>query len=153
MGYDRQGGISELQQFVDSENAGSFVECVGPKFGAEKEVLLRDSTVFCMPSRYESFSYSLMEGLQSGLPVLVGSGACVTSYLNPEQKALLVVEPTVEAWMSAIRRVLASPETTRECAGRTFRSFSEMCTPAAVGESLCQVYSRLIGPEPPSPPR
>jgi glycosyltransferase involved in cell wall biosynthesis len=153
VGYDRQGGISELQQFVDSENAGAFVECVGPKFGAEKETLLMDSTVFCMPSRYESFSYSLMEGLQSGLPVLVGSGACVTSYLNPEQKELLVVGPTVEAWVSAIRRVLASPEPTRECAGRTFRLFREMCTPTAVGESLCQIYSRLIGPEPPSSPR
>lgn len=144
VGYDRQGGISELQQFVDSENAGSFVECTGPKFGAEKETLLMDSTVFCMPSRYESFSYSLMEGLQSELPVLVGSGACVTSYLNPEQKKLLVVDPTVEAWVFAIRRVLASPDPTRKCAWRTFRFFSEMCTPAAVGESLCQIYSRLI---------
>ena len=144
VGYDRQGGISELQQFVDSENAGAFVECAGPKFGADKETLLMNSTVFCMPSRYESFSYSLMEGLQSGLPVLVGSGACVTSYLNPEQKELLVVEPTVEAWVFAIRRVLVSPDPTRECAGRTFRFFSEMCTPAAVGESLCQIYSRLI---------
>lgn len=153
VGYDRQGGISELQQFVDSENAGSFVECAGPKFGAEKETLLMESTMFCMPSRYESFSYSLMEGLQSGLPVLVGSGACVTSYLNPEQKELLMVEPTIEAWVSAIRRVLASPEPNRECAGRIFRFFSEMCTPTAVGESLCQVYSRLIGPERPTSPR
>ena len=153
VGYDRQGGISELQQFVDSENAGAFVECAGPKFGADKETLLMNSTVFCMPSRYESFSYSLMEGLQSGLPVLVGSGACVTSYLNPEQKELLVVEPTVEAWVSAIRRVLADPGPTRECSGRTFLFFSEMCTPAAVGESLCQVYSRLIGPEPPGSSR
>lgn len=146
VGYDRQGGISELQQFVDSENAGSFVECTGPKFGAEKETLLMNSTAFCMPSRYESFSYSLMEGLQSGLPVLVGSGACVTSYLNPEQKELLVVEPKVEAWVSAIRRALANPGPTRECAGMTFRFFNEMCTPSAVGESLCQVYSRIIGP-------
>jgi glycosyltransferase involved in cell wall biosynthesis len=144
VGYDRQGGISELQQFVDSENAGAFVECAGPKFGADKETLLMNSTVFCMPSRYESFSYSLMEGLQSGLPVLVGAGACVTSYLNPEQKELLVVEPSVEDWVTAIRRVLTDPTPTRDCAEMTFRFFSGMCTPAAVGESLCQVYSKLI---------
>ena len=149
VGYDRQGGTSELQEFVNSVSAGSFVECTGPKFGAEKEALMMDSTAFCMPSRYESFSYSLMEGLQSGLPVLVGSGACVTSYLNPEQREQLVVAPTVEAWCRAIQTVLATPEANRVCAEESFRFFSETCTPAAVGESLCQVYSRLIGPEPP----
>jgi glycosyltransferase involved in cell wall biosynthesis len=144
VGYDRDGGILGLQQFVDSENAGSYVECVGPKFGDEKNALLMGSTIFCMPSRYESFSYSLMEGLQCGLPVLVGSGACVTSYLNTEQKELMVVEPSVKAWVSAIRRVLADPIPNRVCANNTFRFFSDMCTPNAVGQSLCQVYQGFI---------
>jgi glycosyltransferase involved in cell wall biosynthesis len=144
VGYDRDGGILGLQQFVDSENAGAYVECVGPKFGLEKNALLMESTIFCMPSRYESFSYSLMEGLQCGLPVLVGSGACVTSYLNTEQEELMVVEPSVVAWVSAIRRVLADPRPNRECANNTFRFFSGMCTPNAVGQSLCQVYQKLF---------
>ena len=144
VGYDRQGGVSELKQFVDSTNAQAYVECTGPKFGLEKEGLLMASTAFCMPSRYESFSYSLMEGLGSGLPVLVGSGACVTSYLNAEQKEMLVVEPTVAAWKSAIERVLAAPGPNRECAGKTFLFFRDMCNPEAVGTSLRRIYSTLI---------
>lgn len=144
VGYDRQGGISELQQFVDSDSARSFVECVGPRFGAEKMALLRESAVFCMPSRYESFSYSLMEGLGSGLPVLMGTGACVTSYFNPEQHERLVVDPSIEAWVSAIKRVLAAPQANRQCAEEVFHFFSSMCTPATVGGSLCQVYSKLV---------
>jgi glycosyltransferase involved in cell wall biosynthesis len=144
VGYDKQGGIDELQHFIDTEHAGPYIECTGPKFGEEKVELLKSSTLFCMPSRYESFSYSLMEGLQSGLPVLVGSGACVASYLNNEQREMLVVEPSVDAWVSAIRRTLATPTISREHTESAFKFFSRICNPTRVGQSLCQVYSRLL---------
>lgn len=143
IGYDRQGGIAELQQFVNSVDAGTYVECTGPKYGSEKKKLLMDSNVFCVPSRYESFSYSLMEGLQSGLPVLVGSGACVTSYFNSEQKSQLMVEPCVEAWTAAIRRVLSDPNPNQEYSAKAALLFSEIGNAETVGTLLCDRYAAM----------
>jgi glycosyltransferase involved in cell wall biosynthesis len=106
IGYNRNGGTAELEAFVKSVNAGAYIDCMGPKFGEEKYQAVEECDVFCMPSRYESFSYALMEGMASGLPVLVGSGACLTSYFDKDQKQALVVAPTTDAWASSIQQLL-----------------------------------------------
>lgn len=148
VGYDRQGGAAALQHYVDESGATDHVDCTGPKFGAEKEALLAGSSLFCMPSRYESFSYSLMEGLASGLPVLVGSGACVTSYFDAEQVELLVVEPTVDAWTNAIRRILPDAVANRTCVERTLGFFHRKCSTTAVGDALRALYRKLSKRQP-----
>ena len=144
IGYDRGGGVAALQKLVDDLDARDYVDCTGPKYGEEKDQLISESDIFCMPSRYESFSYSLMEGLASGLPVLVGSGACVTSYLNAEQKKLLVVEPAIEEWIKAIQNVLTDRESNRNCAGKAFAELQVKCSRSNVGDALRSIYRNLI---------
>lgn len=144
IGYDRGGGVAALQKLVDDFDARDYVDCVGPKYGEEKNQLITESDIFCMPSRYESFSYSLMEGLASGLPVLVGSGACVTSYLSEEHKKWLVVEPAVEEWIKAIQNVLADRESNRNSAENAFAELQIKCSRGEVGGAMRSIYRNLI---------
>ena len=143
IGYDAQGGIDALQQVVERLGASDLVDCAGPKFGAEKLALLNAAAIFCMPSRYESFSYSLMEGLASGRPVLVGAGACVTSYFEPRLANDLVVEPSVADWVDAIERVLDDPESNRLSAKEAYEALRRKCSEAEVGASLVEIYRGL----------
>lgn len=143
IGYDAQGGVEALRQWVERLGASELVDCAGPKFGAEKLTLLNAAAIFCMPSRYESFSYSLMEGLASGRPVLVGAGACVTSYFEPRLANELVVEPGVADWMDAIERVLDDPEPNQRSAKEAYDALKRKCSEAEVGDSLGEIYRGL----------
>ncbi|MEO5917130.1 MAG: glycosyltransferase [Luteolibacter sp.] len=140
IGYDQNGGTKELEDQVRSMNAGDFVECAGPRFGEEKLRMLAECDAFCMPSRYESFSYALMEGLESGLPVLVGSGACLTSFFDESQRRSMVVEPDANTWAAAIQNLLKSPAENIKCAERTLRELRAKCSASVVGESLAMLY-------------
>ncbi len=140
IGYDRNHGTKVLDDYVKSVNAEHLVECAGPKFGEEKERAIQECDLFCMSSRYESFSYALTEGMESGLPVLVGSGACVTSFFSEEQKQQLVVAPEIDAWAAAIRRLMADPEANRRCVSMALQDLRNRCAPARVGESLKRIY-------------
>jgi glycosyltransferase involved in cell wall biosynthesis len=144
IGYDAQGGIDALRQVVERLGASEWVDCAGPKFGTEKLALLNAAAIFCMPSRYESFSYSLMEGLASGRPVLVGAGACVTSYFEARLANDLVVEPGVVDWMDAIERVLDDPEPNRRSAKEAYDALKRKCSEAEVGASLGEIYRGLV---------
>ncbi|MES2659812.1 MAG: glycosyltransferase [Verrucomicrobiota bacterium] len=143
VGYDRHGGTRELEDYLDSVSAHEFVECVGPKFGDEKLRILAGCDGFCMPSRYESFSYALIEGLESGRPVLVSSGACLTSFFRESHRQTLVVEPSAKAWATAIRHMLESPVRNLTCAAEALADLRKHCTPAKVGEALADLYFSL----------
>lgn len=147
IGYDRNGGTAELEDFVKSRNAGEYVDCMGPKFGEEKYQALTACDVFCMSSRYESFSYALMEGLGSGLPVLVGSGACLTSFFDEDQKQAMVVAPATDAWEAAIKQLLSDPathSTNLKCAGRALQDLRTRCSDAVVSDTLGGLYHSIV---------
>lgn len=143
IGYDRNHGTRGLEDYVRSVNAGEFVECTGPKYGREKDLAVAECDVFCMPSRYESFSYALIEGLESGLPVLVGAGACLTSYFDDDQQRTMVVAPEADAWAASIKRLLADPATNLECAESILQELYRTCSSAVVGESLGVIYRSI----------
>jgi len=71
-----------------------------------------------MPSRYESFSYALIEGLESGLPVLVGTGACLTSYFDDEQRRT----------MGQAARASASEFSWQRVSDRTLELYESVCS-------------------------
>lgn len=143
IGYDRNHGTRGLEDYVRSVNAGEFVECTGPKYGGEKDLAVAECDVFCMPSRYESFSYALIEGMESGLPVLVGAGACLTSYFDKDQQRTMVVAPDADAWAASIKRLLADPATNLECTESTLQGLYRTCSPSVVGESLGIIYRSI----------
>ncbi len=147
IGYDEGGGTKKLEEYVKSVGAEDLVECAGPRFGAEKFQAIAECDVFCMPSRYESFSYALLEGLASGKPVLVGSGACLTGFFDPTQKQAMVVEPETAAWERAIRNTLANPGANTRCAGQALADLRNSCSPASVGDSLGGYYDSLFDME------
>lgn len=144
IGYDRFGGSTELERFVNKEKGSPWIECIGPKYGTEKKRLMNEATIFCVPSRSESFSYSLMEGINAGLPILVGEGVCTVSYFNPEEKQMLVVAPNVAAWVEAIAKTLKNPRGNLQHVTRLRHVFKATCSTESVGVSLSKCYSLLV---------
>lgn len=68
-GWDQGNHEAELRQWCDVHGLESSVRFVGPKFGAEKDALLRSADAFVLPSFSEGLPVSVLEAWSYGLPV------------------------------------------------------------------------------------
>jgi glycosyltransferase involved in cell wall biosynthesis len=82
----------------------SRVHVLGGIYGADKIVLLKHATCFCLPSRQEGFSMAIIEAMAIGLPVVV-SDACHFPEIASEG-AGQVVKLDADAFAQAILRLL-----------------------------------------------
>src|SRR5680860_1287880 len=65
------GERNNLLRQVEQLRLGNRVHMVGPLYGHAKFAALMDATIFCLPSRQEGFSMSIIEALACGLPVVI----------------------------------------------------------------------------------
>ena len=96
------------------------------------------------PSRYEGFGLPVIEGIQSGLPVVACTGSCLE---EAGGNATLYVDPDdVYGMADAIRRSLkgAPGREERIAAGMQYISRFEN---ADVARQVLEVYRRLLGTE------
>ncbi|MDC0266318.1 glycosyltransferase [bacterium] len=73
--------------------------------GQDKLELLRDADVFLMPSRYEGLSIALLEGMASGLPVILSDRAGLHTKVAAEECGL-IVQPSVESILLALGQMM-----------------------------------------------
>jgi glycosyltransferase involved in cell wall biosynthesis len=146
IGYDRDGAAKSLSNFVQQMGAADHVDCLGPMYGQEKEAVVAQCDVYCVPSRYESFGMSIIEGLYSGIPVLIGEGACVSGFMSDEA-AILNVPPDPNAWAKAILKTFEEPMRNMEVAQRERESLSKRLSSTNVGVLLknCYVEASSLG--------
>jgi glycosyltransferase involved in cell wall biosynthesis len=66
-----QGALPDLLARVEKHGIRDRVHVVGPVYGREKQALVRDAAVYCLPSRQEGFSVAITEALATGTPCVV----------------------------------------------------------------------------------
>lgn len=69
-GPDEAGHMAQVKQAVERASLSEVVSLTGPVTGEAKADLLRNATLFILPSHSESFGMAVAEALASGLPVL-----------------------------------------------------------------------------------
>lgn len=70
-GWDQGNHERELRTYVAAHGLESSVRFLGPKFGHDKEVLLRSVGAFVLPSFSEGLPVSILEAWAYGLPVVM----------------------------------------------------------------------------------
>ena len=70
-GWDDGGHEPALRKLADDLGISDSVTFAGPKFGQEKEALLRSADAFILPSFSEGLPMSVLEAWSYGLPVLM----------------------------------------------------------------------------------
>ena len=98
------GAKAELSRRVMRHGLTGKVAFPGPKYGTEKEQLLRNADVLVVPSYRETFPLVVLEAFAAGLPVIVTDGCGISAELE-RNRAALVVSSTAEM-ATAIERCL-----------------------------------------------
>lgn len=113
------GELNNIKKRIGELALTDRVHLVGPLYGQSKFAALTDATVFCLPSRQEGFSMSIIEALACRLPVVI-SPYCHFNEVA-EAGAGEVVELDPKAIAGALSR-LVSDASLRHQAGEAGRA-------------------------------
>lgn len=117
---------------------------LGPKFGEEKDALLRSVDAFILPSFSEGLPMSLLEAWSYGLPVVMTPQCNIP--LGFEQGAAVRIDPETESIAEGLRQFFSLPDDDQEAMGlRGRRMVKEQFTWEKIAEDMCSVYKWVLG--------
>ena len=94
----------KIQRFIEEHRLGQRVRMLHNVPNADLPAIYQMAEVAVYPSRYEGFGIPVIEAIQSGLPVVAGSGSCLEEAGGPD--TLYVSPDDVEGMAAAIIQVL-----------------------------------------------
>ncbi|QBG45965.1 glycosyltransferase [Verrucomicrobia bacterium S94] len=147
-GWD-DGGHDEGLKARATELGLKNIEFIGPKYGKEKETLLRSVDAFILPSFSEGLPMSVLEAWSYGLP------AVITDFCNlPEGfecNAAVRIEPRADSIVEGLETLAAMSDEERTAMGSAGRALVEKrFTWSGIAENMRQVYAWcLTGENPP----
>jgi glycosyltransferase involved in cell wall biosynthesis len=98
------GYLIGLTDLVTSLGLSKHVTIVGPLYGEAKLEAYVAASVFVLPSRYEAFSYSVLEAMACGVPMIISKACAISSFL--EDNTCLIVDPFNESLELALKNML-----------------------------------------------
>lgn len=149
-GWDQGNHRAELEALVKEEGIETAALFLGPKFGAEKEALLRRADAFVLPSQSEGLPMAVLEAWAYGLPVLMTEACNLPEGFAASAAARmdLAVEPMAEALGFFLSQ---SAGVHRAMGGKGRALVEERFTWQKACESLYAVYRWILGGGAPPP--
>ncbi len=143
-GWDQAGHKEELQALTRHLECDSTVRFVGPKFGPDKDELLRNANAFILPSLSEGLPMSLLEASAYGLPLVMTPQCNFPEALDAE--AAIAISPDVHGIISGLNRLLEMTHTELDSMGNRGRRLVETCFAwPTVALQVSSVYSWMVG--------
>jgi glycosyltransferase involved in cell wall biosynthesis len=146
-GWDQGHHEEELRKQCAEYDLESSVRFVGPKFGTEKDSLLRSAAAFVLPSFSEGLPVSILEAWAYGLPVVM-TRAC-NLMQGFAAGAAVCIEPTAPAIARGLSDIMAMSAVERFTMGMCGRRLVEReFSWAGYAEQMSSVYSWVSGAGP-----
>ena len=121
---DDEAYYSELQALVKEKQLSEFVHFVGPREGSEVPKLLAEAYLFLHASNTGSLDKAMLEAMAERC-VVISSNDAARPILREIHHALVVSDPTPEAFADAIQQVDLMDESARTEAGEALRKIVE----------------------------
>lgn len=138
---------AHLRAAVDRENLADRITFLGPLYGAEKAMMLRQSELLVLPSDWENFGIVVGEALAAGVPVVASR---TSPWETVEQHGCgWWIEPTIEALTRTLEFALAQP--CDELLRRGQRGMDLIASKFSwqtTGDAMTELYSWLAGRSP-----
>jgi len=138
------GEIERVRRAAADAGVAGLVDTPGWVGPEEKRRLLREATLFVLPSFIEGVPISLLEAMAAGLPSVVTPVGGVLDAVTDRQEALVVAPGDRPGLARAIVQVFESPALARALGG-TARLRVEAFDVVAYADRLDAIYRELIG--------
>lgn len=84
------GEVSSLLKLASELNVRWRVHYLGPIYGADKFIILRNSLALVLPSQFDFFPLAILEALAQGTPVLASPTGCVPDIVQPKHNGYFI---------------------------------------------------------------
>lgn len=143
-GWDQGNHEEELRKQCAEYSLESSVRFVGPKFGPEKDSVLRSAEAFVLPSFSEGLPVSILEAWAYGLPVVMTRACNLMQGFAAE--AAVCIEPTAPAIARGLSDIMAMSALERFTMGMHGRRLVEReFSWAGYAEHMSSVYAWMSG--------
>ncbi|MDD2462570.1 MAG: glycosyltransferase [Desulfobulbus sp.] len=148
-GLKKQATSVGLQWSIDALSADfnpspSTLHFIGPKFGEEKDALLRTVDAFILPSFSEGLPMSVLEAWSYELPVIMTPPCNIP--LGFELGAAVRINPEAASIAEGLRQFFSLPDDDQKAMGlRGRRMVEEQFTWEKIAEDMCSVYKWVLG--------
>ena len=122
-GWDDGGFEPEIRKLAGALELGDSIEFVGPKYGKEKEQLLRGVDAFVLPSFSEGLPVAVLEAWSYGLPVVMTDFCNLSEGFSVD--AAIRVEPNAESILNGLKALSAMTFEARRAMGMRGRALIE----------------------------
>ena len=100
--------VNYLQKLVEEKQLGDRISWTGFVTGKQKDLLLRGSDIFALPSHSENFGIAVAEAMAAGLPVVISPGVQIAPEIATAEAGLVVQYK--QELTDALVRLIDSPE-------------------------------------------
>jgi glycosyltransferase involved in cell wall biosynthesis len=136
--------LAEVQERIASSPYRDRMQCLGRVDRADVPSLLRQSTVYCLPSHGEPFGMTALEAMACGKPLVV-TGAGGLAYIVSEQGGRRVPVKDPAALANALQELLSNPALCREMGEYNRSQIETHYAWPRVTTRLEHIYEQVLG--------
>ncbi|GAA6530109.1 MAG: glycosyltransferase family 4 protein [Prevotella sp.] len=133
--------VDEVQAFIIKHQLESRVRFMHNIPNEDLPAIYQLASVFVYPSRYEGFGLPVIEGIQSGLPVVACTGSCLEEAGGPDN--LYVAPDDDEGMANGIALFLGDASFRQQSIGRSM-SYVKRFENQDLAHQMLQEYQKLI---------
>ena len=136
-----------LENYVLESGLENVVKILGPKFGDDKDTVLRNSDVFCFPTRHETFGLVNLEAMQHSLPIISSYEGAIPDLIQDGINGFLVDPENKELLADYIIRLIEDKPLRVRMAKNSFAAYTDRYTLQRFEQNICGVFREVIGRE------
>ncbi len=142
-GPDNDGWGERVRTWLAEAGVLARTTFTGMLLGEEKLAVLRDASIFVLPSYSENFGLAVIEAMAAGLPVVISDQVNIWQEIEAAQ-AGRVIPCDAAALSDQVLDLLDHPETTAAMALRGQTLVQERFQWPRIGRTLVDTYARII---------
>lgn len=134
----------DIEKLIEEKHLSDKVILLGNLEREQVRTLLRASSVFLIPSKYEGLSNSLIEALSYGLPILCSNIPSFVDFLKNDKgidgySGRIVNDNSPNEWADQINKLLSNEDSLKEYASLSLKRVEEL-TP----QKMCKNFQALF---------
>lgn len=142
-GPDNDGWGAQVRTWLTQEGVLNRATFTGMVLGPEKLAVLRDASLFVLPSYSENFGLAVIEAMAVGLPVIISDKVNIWREVQAAG-AGRVIPCDAAALAGQLLEVLDHPEAAAAMARRGKALVAERFQWPRIGQSLAEAYGKII---------
>ena len=136
---------ARLEKVANEQGIAGRVHFRGRQKRAQIADLMRQATIFALPSRYEGLGCVYLEAMSAGRPVIACRGQGIEEVIENGANGCLIDADDLPGLIGIISELLQQPETRRRIGGAARQTIMSGYTQALAAARLLRLYRECLG--------